>query len=499
MFNQGFGFPINPENRWVKLSENIPWDALEDIYASKFSSDTGNVAITFRVALGSLIIRRVLKLSDRQTLKTIQESPYLQYFIGLDKFNDKEPPFDHSMMSRFRSRLNLDDMKEIIDLVVAFEKKTAPVVKSENTECEGSYSESVFVNNVSVENSSSQETDDSHFAQSVKSTSNTKMQNAFGAPFSSDVIEENIANIAESANSGTLIIDATCCPVNIRYPQDFSLLNECREKLEAMINRACNNLRTKKPRTYCRIARKKYLAFAKTKRRSKKKTRSIIRFMLNCVKRNKGYLEKLIDQGFILTEDEEDLLKTIQLIYDQQLYMYENDTHRVADRIVSLHMPFIRPIMRGKIPVPTEFGPKIDLAVDENGNKRITYFSYDSYNEATHLIEAIEEYKAREGHYPEAVLADQIYRNKANRKYCEEHGIRMSGPRLGKTESDSGLTKEELKIERQDAIDRSEVERRFSREKRCFGLDKIFEKLEVTVANSVSLAVLLDNLIPVGF
>ena len=33
-------------------------------------------------------------------------------------------------------------------------------------------------------------------------------------------------------NGGTLILDATCCPADIAYPQDVSLLNQAREKLE---------------------------------------------------------------------------------------------------------------------------------------------------------------------------------------------------------------------------------------------------------------------------
>ena len=37
-------------------------------------------------------------------------------------------------------------------------------------------------------------------------------------------------------NQGTLIVDATCAPANIRYPQDISLLNEAREKLESIIS-----------------------------------------------------------------------------------------------------------------------------------------------------------------------------------------------------------------------------------------------------------------------
>lgn len=37
-------------------------------------------------------------------------------------------------------------------------------------------------------------------------------------------------------NMGALILDATCSPSNIRYPHDFSLLNEAREHLEGMID-----------------------------------------------------------------------------------------------------------------------------------------------------------------------------------------------------------------------------------------------------------------------
>ncbi|MEI3013465.1 MAG: hypothetical protein V8T36_01140 [Ruthenibacterium lactatiformans] len=40
------------------------------------------------------------------------------------------------------------------------------------------------------------------------------------------------------------------------------------------------------------------------------------------------------------------------------------------------------------------------------------YWSFDAYNEATKLVETIERYRAREGHYPERVLADKIYRNR---------------------------------------------------------------------------------------
>ena len=60
-------------------------------------------------------------------------------------------------------------------------------------------------------------------------------------------------------------MDATCVSANIRYPQYVSLLNEAREKLEAIIYRFCKSYGLSLPRCYRRHARKDYLAFAKSK------------------------------------------------------------------------------------------------------------------------------------------------------------------------------------------------------------------------------------------
>ena len=112
--------------------------------------------------------------------------------------------------------------------------------------------------------------------------------------------------------------------------------------------------------------------------------------------------------------------------------MYENRVHSVSDRVVSISQPYIRPIIRGKAAAPVEFGAKLDLSLDEKGMARIERMSFDAYNESDVLVSAVKRYKARTGHYPELVLADQIYRNRINRAFCKAHGIRISGPALGR-------------------------------------------------------------------
>ena len=83
--------------------------------------------------------------------------------------------------------------------------------------------------------------------------------------------------------------------------------------------------------------------------------------------------------------------------------------------------------MRGKTKSPVEFGAKLELSVDENGMSRAEKLSFDAYNESSTLQTAVENYKERTGHYPERVLADQIYRNRDNINFCNSLGIRLSG------------------------------------------------------------------------
>ena len=58
-------------------------------------------------------------------------------------------------------------------------------------------------------------------------------------------------------------------------------------------------------------------------------------------------------------------LAVIRELYEQQRGMYENNTHRVDDRIVSLHQPWVRPIARGKASAPVDLGAKVALSLSE--------------------------------------------------------------------------------------------------------------------------------------
>lgn len=75
-FNQPLGLHMNPNNRWIKLADLIPWDEYEERYASRFTSTLGNAAKPCRMALGALIIQKKLGFSDRELVEEIAENPY---------------------------------------------------------------------------------------------------------------------------------------------------------------------------------------------------------------------------------------------------------------------------------------------------------------------------------------------------------------------------------------------------------------------------------------
>jgi IS5 family transposase len=90
-FKHPFDTALDPDNRWVRLAALVPWDEIEGEYSNHFGV-SGNDAYPVRMALGALIIKERLKLTDEETVAQIRENPYLQYFVGIQKYstNPKE-------------------------------------------------------------------------------------------------------------------------------------------------------------------------------------------------------------------------------------------------------------------------------------------------------------------------------------------------------------------------------------------------------------------------
>jgi len=301
-------------------------------------------------------------------------------------------------------------------------------------------------------------------------------------------------------NAGSISIDATYNPDYGKYPQDFDILNDARKKADKILSRICAKTGTAKPRTDKKVLQQEVKNLSKKKKKTDEDTKPVIKDLLDMIEKIFGYIDKTCTEtGYELDPNEAYYLMLIKTVYAQQKYMFVNNVQRVPHRMVSFSMPQVRPIVRGKIANNYEFGPKTEISVDEEGCVRLENFSFEAFNEGTRLQDAVERYKTRTGHYPEVVRCDQIYRTRENRAYCKKHNIRMSGPKLGRKPSNEDKLKEEIELERADMVDRIEVERQFSRQKHCWGLECIMERTPDRMGHAVGMGVFLNNLIPVGF
>jgi len=211
-------------------------------------------------------------------------------------------------------------------------------------------------------------------------------------------------------------------------------------------------------------------------------------------KQGAAYIDRFMQQGYAPAAKFCDQIITIHLLYDQQKYMYDNKTHSVENRIVSISQPYVRPVVRGKAKAPTEFGAKLHLSIDETGFGRIEFLSFDAFNEGPMLIEALNAYRYRNGHYPKRVLVDKIYRTQDNIRFCNENGIRISGPKLGRPVKDANALRKNRKTTAQDNTDRIEIERYFSTAKRRNGMGRIARKREDTSLSTIAMSVLVTNI-----
>lgn len=466
--------PLDQNNKWIKLSKLIPWHEFDVKYQENFKSQKGQPACDSRMALAALLIKPAYKgLSDVDVTQLIAENPYLQFFLGLHEYR-YQCPFDASMMTRFRQRVTPEMLGWVNDRIIGRIKEEKEENQAEN-DC----------NDDSMNQNGTNENSDQ--PKEKKEESSEKEQ-----------ASEN--DVQEEPNEGTLILDATCIPQNIRFPTDTSLLNEARKKTEEIIDILHENGLTdgEKPRTYRIEARNQYNSFSKARKKTAAMIRTTLRKQLGYLNRDLGYIDAIIEKhpGCIentIPSKYREMLQVIRSIYAQQLEMFEKGVHRVENRIVSLSQSWIRPIIRGKQNAEVEFGAKVEMSI-VNGFLRIEDLRWDAFNESTTLQASVEAFRKAYGHYPQRVLADTIFRTRENLKYCKEHGIHLNGRKLGKPETDPAEQQRQKKLEWIESGERGEIERQFGVAKRRYTLDKIVMKLKETSEVAIYAGVLFMNL-----
>jgi len=470
-FESPFTKNLDPTNRWVRLSKQIPWDKIANVYQRQLNNSiTGAGGINPRVAIGAIFIKHICDLSDREAVQQIQENVFMQYFIGYSSFS-YEPVFDPSLFVDLRKRFGADQINEINETIMGLVSEEMMDKKEE-----------------AHKNVSTDDVDSGELKESTEQTGQEITSDSYQID-----MDVSINPADPPANKGELIVDATACPQDISYPTDLNLLNDAREQSEKLIDilylkiKLVNEEKLK-PRTYREIARKEYLKVAQKKHKTNKEIRHALRKQLCYLNRNIKYIHQLLKYfvAIPLRDKEYKYLLVIQTLYEQQKFMYDNRVHSVEHRIVSIHQPHVRPIVRGKTNAYVEFGAKIQMSI-MNGITFLEDLSWDAFNEGARLISTVENYKRRFGYYPQKVFADKIYCTRNNRAKLKALNIILVAKPLGRPSLavDNHIRPGE----------RNPIEGKFGQAKTAYGMNRIKARLQDTSESWIASIVLVLNLI----
>lgn len=479
-FETPFSQKLDPTNRWIVLSKRIPWDKIATVYNKQMAqSGEGRPPLSARLVIGALFIKHINNWDDRETILQIQENMYLQYFVGYASFTT-DSIFDPSLFVEIRKRMTDTALNTLNEDIVKLHLSThkTPILSQK------SVAKTVEKNN---------NTNEKNEVDNLDNLTEMSTRNSIATPNPELKIEPKIP--AQLTHQGRMITDATACPQDIAFPTDVNLLNTARENTEALIDKlySLKVYKKKKPRTYRENARKAYLAIAKNKNNTRKAIRKAIGMQLNYVKRNIKSIHLLLNaydkNGLVypIKHAEMRYFWIIQTLFEQQQQMYKTYTHSVADRIVSIHQPHVRPIVRGKTNAKVEFGAKINVTL-ANGFAFLDDLSWDAFNEGTRLLKYVEQYKTRFGYYPKEILADQIYCNRENRKLLKEKDIKLLAKPLGRPLT--GALKEYVR-----PGERNPIEGKFGQGKNAYGLGRIKARLKETSQSWIASIILILNLV----
>jgi len=451
-FAMPFEADLDPNNRWVVMSHVIPWYLFAKEYYKNFRTNRGAPTLDARLVLGVVIIKHMLKLDDVGVIEIIQENPYMQYFLGLTAFTTK-PVMDPSLLVHIRKRIDLGTFEVMTDELIRRGMKIKEATPGKSKE---------------------------------------KKEDVDG-----DDVDQNTG----SSNQGKLQLDATVADAEIKFPTDLDMLNDSREKAQELIDHLYSVLDLdKKPRDYRRMARKAFLNLSKKKRKTDKELRRGIKLQLNYVKRDVGIINQMLDMSFqkgekqVFDKHQMKYFFVIQHVLAQQQQMFRDKSHSVEDRIVSIHQPHVRPIVRGKAKAKVEFGAKINVSL-QDGYARIDHFDWNAYNEGVDMIMQIERYRELHGHYPKVLLVDKIYLNRENRRWLKEHGIAHTGDPLGRKQKKETMSSYQKQKKRRECAERNQIEGKFGQGKRGYNLNDIRARLSSTSMSWIGAIIFVMNVI----
>lgn len=245
--------------------------------------------------------------------------------------------------------------------------------------------------------------------------------------------------------------DATCFESYIAYPTSVKLLWDAIEWLKKRIKEVCKLLKIPQPRNNYKEQTHKQRSYQLLKKPSHKQRLKRQKTLLGLCSQ---MIAQLVGLGVEkLQTRHQNRLEVIKTMYEQQQQHFAEPESKIPNRIVSLDRPYVRPIVRGKVNKPVEFGMKVHIYQVDNF-EFIEYTSFDAFNETTRFQSAIDHHE-RNICPVTHTAADKIYHTNKNRNICQQKNIQNNFPKKGKPPKDETLVKQSKQMKQILSKDRS--------------------------------------------
>jgi hypothetical protein len=340
-------FVFNANHPLLKLAAAIRWEPLLKRLQAFYSPDHGRPSIPLRAQAGTLMLKHLKHLPDREAVRHVEENLYAQRFCGLSPAQASGYMSPATGLTHFRAKLGPQGMALIAQVLTC------------------------------------------------------------------------AAHGKALKKGGQLILDTTCVPLDILYPTDIRLLERCRREILRLLHRAKALGLKLAYRTYSRTARKVFVSFTKLAKPKAKTRQRVHKQLCQFVRRN---LKQLADLRGRATQalgprcQAEPVLRRflkqlkvtegkVRTILHQQAQV-RRGVVSIPHRIVSFHKDHVRPIVRGKFPLGTEFGPKVLVAVVK-GLLHVLGVFPTNVADATLVVPGLRWFKTTFGRFPKEVLGDR--------------------------------------------------------------------------------------------
>lgn len=291
--------------------------------------------------------------------------------------------------------------------------------------------------------------------------------------------------------------DATVYESSLRYPTDVKLLWECClyiqeqiEKLSKEVNRKVSNKRFEKKK-------QEYLSYAKRRKKTYRQTIGMRKSLLRLLEREVNSLQQLFNKYASESSPDRkkvfEKMRIIKVVIRQQRYLLTHKGSKISERILSLHKPYVRAIVRGKEIKAVEFGAKVHM-MQVDGINYVEHLSYKAFNEATRLKLSIVKHKQLFGectHWS----ADKIYATNKNRTYTTSNNITTNFIPKGPIKSDADEKTVRALLNK---VRSTRLEGSFGTEKNYYGLSKVKARNEQNEKLCIYFSVMTANAVRIS-